>query len=65
VLDATPGVLTDYFAIVAPETLEPVDTASAGAIVLVAARVGPTRLIDNLILDLRTAPLPRAAEDGA
>jgi pantoate--beta-alanine ligase len=57
VLDATSGVQTDYFAIVAPETLEPLTTAAGGAIVIVAARVGPTRLIDNLILDRGSAPI--------
>ena len=61
VLDATSGVQTDYFAIVAPESLEPLDHADSGALVIVAARVGPTRLIDNLILDRRAAPVPRPA----
>ena len=50
VLSGTSNVVTDYFALVAPETLDPVDQAEAGTIVIVAARVGPTRLIDNLIL---------------
>ena len=50
VLSATPGVTADYFAVVAPETLVPVDQADAGAIVIVAAKVGATRLIDNVIL---------------
>ena len=40
----------DYLAIVDPETLSSVVAASAGCIVLVAARVGPTRLIDNITL---------------
>jgi pantoate--beta-alanine ligase len=61
VLDGTSGVSTDYFAIVASETLEPVTTATAGAIVIVAARVGPTRLIDNLILTSDPASPPRDA----
>jgi pantoate--beta-alanine ligase len=50
-LSQAPGVTLDYFAIVDPEQLEPAPTAAAGSIALVAARVGPTRLIDNVILD--------------
>jgi pantoate--beta-alanine ligase len=61
VLDGTSGVSTDYFAIVASETLEPVTTARAGTIVIVAARVGPTRLIDNIILTSDSASPPREA----
>jgi pantoate--beta-alanine ligase len=50
VLEAVPGVVTDYLAVVDPERLAPVATAEAGAAVVVAARVGGTRLIDNTIL---------------
>ena len=50
ILDAEPAVAVDYFAIVDGETLEPVTTARGGAVALVAARVGRTRLIDNLVL---------------
>jgi pantoate--beta-alanine ligase len=56
-LSAATGVVTDYFAIVAPETLEPAVTADPGAIVIVAAKVGQTRLIDNLILDVGLPPI--------
>ncbi len=45
-----PGAKLDYFAIVDAETLEPFETASRGALVAVAAWVGTTRLIDNLLL---------------
>jgi pantoate--beta-alanine ligase len=45
-----PAVVVDYIAVADPETLEPVAAASAGTIVATAARVGPTRLIDNVIL---------------
>ncbi len=44
-----PGVALDYAAIVEPVRLRPVDRVSAGCVALVAARVGGTRLIDNLI----------------
>jgi pantoate--beta-alanine ligase len=44
------SVRLDYFEVVNPETLDPVETISAGALVAVAAYVGTTRLIDNLLL---------------
>ncbi len=40
----------EYVAVADPETLEPLVQADAGAIVALAARVGRTRLIDNIIL---------------
>lgn len=40
----------DYVAIADPETLEPLPQATVGTIVALAARVGRTRLIDNMIL---------------
>ena len=49
-LTADPGLAVDYLALVDPDTLEPVRSASSGTAVVVAARVGGTRLIDNLIL---------------
>ena len=44
------SVRLDYFEIVNPETLDPVGDVSAGALVAVAAYVGTTRLIDNILL---------------
>jgi pantoate--beta-alanine ligase len=49
-LDAAPAVRADYIAAIDPEHLERVDEAPPGTILAVAARVGRTRLIDNLIL---------------
>ena len=40
----------DYFEIVDPENLEPVEKAASGVLVAVAAFVGATRLIDNILL---------------
>ena len=40
----------DYFEIVNPESLDPVERAESGMLVAVAAFVGTTRLIDNLVL---------------
>jgi pantothenate synthetase len=45
-----PSVRLDYFEIVDPETLDPVDDLSHGALVAVAAFVGKARLIDNVVL---------------
>jgi pantoate--beta-alanine ligase len=50
VLAETPSVQVDYFAVVEPDRLEPVGRAESGSVVIVAARVGPTRLIDNIVL---------------
>jgi pantoate--beta-alanine ligase len=44
------SVRLDYFEIVDPNNLDPVEKASPGALVAVAAFVGPTRLIDNFLL---------------
>ena len=43
-------VQLDYFEIVDKESLEPVMDVARGALVVAAARVGKTRLIDNLVL---------------
>ena len=40
----------DYFEIVDPDSLDPVESIAGGALVAVAAFVGTTRLIDNLLL---------------
>ncbi|HYN14216.1 MAG TPA: pantoate--beta-alanine ligase [Terriglobales bacterium] len=45
-----PEVRLDYFEIVDTETLDPVADTSQGALVAVAAFVGTTRLIDNIVL---------------
>jgi pantoate--beta-alanine ligase len=45
-----PQVALDYFEIVDPDTLDPVERISQKTLVAVAAYVGSTRLIDNLVL---------------
>ncbi len=50
VVAAEPGAKLDYFAIVDSDTLEPVAHVSSGTLVAVAAWVGTTRLIDNIVL---------------
>jgi pantoate--beta-alanine ligase len=45
-----PHVRLDYFEIVDPNTLDPLDQISRPALAAVAAYVGSTRLIDNVVL---------------
>ncbi len=47
---AEPAVELDYLAIVDPATLEPLDRLVPGARAIIAATVGETRLIDNVLL---------------
>jgi pantoate--beta-alanine ligase len=51
VIDSQPGVELDYAEIVDAETLKPVTTLSRASYVLIAARVGSTRLIDNALIE--------------
>jgi len=44
------GVRLEYFEVVDPDTLDPVADVSSGGLVAVAAYVGATRLIDNVLL---------------
>lgn len=50
IIEKEPEVKLDYFSIVDPQSLVPVDRISGEALVAVAAYVGTTRLIDNLVL---------------
>lgn len=50
VFERVPGVAVDYIAICDAVNMLPVDVAVPGTIIAVAARVGGTRLIDNVIL---------------
>ena len=50
VIASEPGARLDYFVVVDPDTLDPVDKASRGTLVAVAAWMGTTRLIDYLLL---------------
>jgi len=45
-----PGVRLDYLEIVSPENLDAVVDIRSGALVAIAAHVGGTRLIDNVLL---------------
>lgn len=50
VLETVPDVRVQYLELVHPDTLEAVGTARAGCVVAIAAFIGRTRLIDNLVL---------------
>ena len=57
-------VSPEYVALVDPDTLEPLDTLERQALLAIAARVGETRLIDNVFLQptltsTSRLPLPR------
>ncbi len=51
-LDSRPGVVTDYAVVADPDTLELLAEPQLRMVALVAARVGTTRLIDNLMIEL-------------
>jgi pantoate--beta-alanine ligase len=53
VLADEPEIRVDYFSVVDPNTLEDVVDVTAGALVAVAAVVGPARLIDNVAIPAR------------
>jgi pantoate--beta-alanine ligase len=53
VLAQEPAVRLDYLEIVNPETLDPVPAVTHPTLVAVAAYVGSTRLIDNLLISPR------------
>jgi pantoate--beta-alanine ligase len=50
-LDSEPGVKPDYAEIVDAESLEPVTLLRGRCLVLIAAQVGKTRLIDNALIE--------------
>ncbi|HLJ79292.1 MAG TPA: pantoate--beta-alanine ligase [Acidobacteriaceae bacterium] len=50
VLAEQPYARLDYLRIVHPDTLEDVSNVSKGALVAIAAWIGPARLIDNILI---------------
>ena len=49
-LATEPTVAVEYISIADPEELAPVDTADGRTVIAIAARIGGTRLIDNIML---------------
>jgi pantoate--beta-alanine ligase len=62
VIEAEPRCALEYAAVVHPDTFEPLEALEGPALLAVAARVGPARLIDNVLLPAtrprRTANVP-------
>jgi pantoate--beta-alanine ligase len=54
-LHSRPGVVADYAVIADPETLEPLAEPLPRMVAVVAAKIGATRLIDNLTIELSPA----------
>jgi pantoate--beta-alanine ligase len=52
VISAERAIRLDYLAAVDPETLEPVDSIARETLIAIAAYVGTTRLIDNIVLEV-------------
>jgi pantoate--beta-alanine ligase len=46
------GVEPEYFALVSAETLQPLERVAGDVLIAVAARVGPVRLIDNVVVSV-------------
>jgi len=53
---AAAGLEPDYLTVADPDTLEPLERVGSSALVLVAARVGPARLIDNVLIEQVATP---------
>lgn len=53
VLANQPSARLDYLRVVNPDTLEDIKDVRKGALVAVAARIGPARLIDNILIPPR------------
>jgi pantoate--beta-alanine ligase len=58
VIAEEPEVRLDYLEIVDRDTLDPVPNISKGALVAVAAYIGTTRLIDNIVVVSHTSRVP-------
>jgi pantoate--beta-alanine ligase len=53
-LEEEPAIRADYLAIVDPDTLLPIENLETGGLLAIAAYVGNTRLIDNVLLPSAT-----------
>ena len=59
ILAEEPMAAVDYIAFAHPETLAPLETLNEAAALLLAVRIGKTRLIDNALLAPDGVPIPR------
>jgi pantoate--beta-alanine ligase len=53
-IETAPDMKIDYIAVADPETLHELTTITSNAVILIAARIGTTRLIDNLLITTTT-----------
>jgi pantoate--beta-alanine ligase len=51
VMRAEPAITIDYVELLDPESLKPLDRVDGAGLLAVAARLGSTRLIDNILLE--------------
>ena len=52
-INATPGAVLDYAAVVDANSLEPIAQLRGPALLALAVKFGSTRLIDNLVIDIK------------
>ncbi len=55
VMRRVPAMQIEYVSLVDPETLQPVQRLDGAVLIAVAARLGATRLIDNILVDSRSS----------
>ena len=55
VMARVPAMQTEYISLVDPETLEDVECITGAVLIAIAARLGPARLIDNIMVDSRAS----------
>lgn len=51
-VEQAPAIHVEYLAVCDPDSLEPLSAVTARAVLLGAVRIGPTRLIDNLLVKM-------------
>jgi pantoate--beta-alanine ligase len=49
-IETIPDIKIDYIAVADPETLHELTTINSNAVILIAVRIGTTRLIDNVLI---------------
>jgi pantoate--beta-alanine ligase len=54
ILSQAPSINIEYISIVDAETLQPIEHAAGKILAAVAVRIGPARLIDNILVDTST-----------
>jgi pantoate--beta-alanine ligase len=64
-IEAAGGIDVEYVEIVSADELEPVEHAGDDTVIAVAARIGATRLIDNVSLARPDPDMERLLQNGA